>query len=59
MHGFEFVLLGLVVGIMSGVMGIGGAVFIVPATRQTVAVIPIVPVFPVTENSLSFRGGRC
>lgn len=31
MHGFEFVLLGLVVGIMSGIMGIGGAVFIVPA----------------------------
>jgi hypothetical protein len=31
MHGFEFILLGLLVGIMSGVMGIGGAVFIVPA----------------------------
>jgi uncharacterized membrane protein YfcA len=31
MHGFEFILLGLLVGIMSGVMGIGGAVFVVPA----------------------------
>jgi len=31
MHGLEFVLLGLLVGVMSGVMGIGGAVFIVPA----------------------------
>ena len=31
MHGLEFVLLGLVVGILAGVLGIGGAVFIVPA----------------------------
>lgn len=31
MHGLEFVILGLVVGILSGVMGVGGAVFIVPA----------------------------
>ncbi len=31
MHGLEFVILGLVVGVVSGMMGVGGAVFIVPA----------------------------
>ena len=31
MQGMEFVILGLVVGVLSGVMGLGGAVFIVPA----------------------------
>lgn len=31
MHGLEFVILGLAVGILSGMMGVGGAVFIVPA----------------------------
>src|SRR5436190_16422803 len=31
MHGIEFILLGLAVGVLSGIMGIGGAVFIVPA----------------------------
>jgi uncharacterized protein len=31
MYGLEFVILGFVVGILSGIMGIGGAVFIVPA----------------------------
>ena len=28
---FQFILLGLVVGVLSGILGIGGAVFVVPA----------------------------
>ena len=31
MHGLEFVILGVIVGILSGAMGVGGAVFVVPA----------------------------
>lgn len=30
MNGFEFALLGLVIGVLSGMLGLGGAVFIVP-----------------------------
>ena len=31
MQEFQFIMLGLVVGVLAGVLGIGGAVFIVPA----------------------------
>jgi uncharacterized membrane protein YfcA len=31
MNGYEYIILGLVVGTLAGVLGIGGAVFIVPA----------------------------
>ncbi len=31
MENAQFILLGLVVGVLSGIMGIGGAVFVVPA----------------------------
>ena len=31
MNGFEYIILGLVVGVLAGALGIGGAVFIVPA----------------------------